>query len=178
MFPIVTIENKKDEKILRRKTAPFAFSTFTKKELGKLIKDMRATMKKANGIGLAANQVGLDMNFFVAHISGIDRHGKPRLLSATEQKFYSLFNPRVVKISKETDTTEEGCLSVPGGYYGDVERAKKITLEGFDKSGKRLKIKAWGLLARVFQHEVDHLNGILFIDRAKNLRRVDTDRNA
>ena len=67
---------------------------------------------------------------------------------------------------------EEGCLSVPE-IFGAVERPEKITLEGFDTGGKKIKIKAWGLLARIFQHETDHLNGILFIDKAKNLRRYE-----
>lgn len=173
MFSVVTIENKKDEKFLRKKTADFDFNKFAKKEIDALIKKMRLTMREANGIGLAANQAGLDMNFFVAQISGIDRHGNARNLSATDQKFYAIFNPSIVKTSKETGTTDEGCLSVPGGYYGDVERAERITLEGFDKNGKKLKIKAWGLLARVFQHEVDHLNGTLFIDKAKNVRKYE-----
>ncbi len=171
MLPIVTVENKKDEKFLRKKTANFDFKKFTKKELDRLIKDMRETMKKANGIGLAANQVGLDMNFFVAQIQATGRRS-PESLAGQDQKFYAIFNPQIVKKSSETDIVDEGCLSVPGGYYGDVERPSKITLEGFDKSGRKIKIKAWGLLARVFQHEVDHLNGTLFIDKAKNLKQI------
>lgn len=67
---------------------------------------------------------------------------------------------------------EEGCLSVPG-IYGDVERPEKITLVGQDRYDKKIKIKAWGLLARVFQHEVDHLNGILFIDKAKSIQKIE-----
>ncbi|MBI4159867.1 peptide deformylase [Candidatus Wolfebacteria bacterium] len=178
MFQLVTIEHKKDEKFLRKKTAPFDFSKFTRKEIDELIKNMRECMKKADGIGLAANQVGLDMQIFVAQITPIDRHGKPRQLSAALQKFYAVFNPKITKTSKETETTDEGCLSVPGGYYGDVTRPAKITLEGYDKNGKKLKIKAWGLLARVFQHEVDHLNGALYIDKAKNLRQIAKKENA
>lgn len=177
MMRIFTIENKKDEKFLRKRTTPFDFSRFTRKELDKLVKEMRETMKKADGIGLAANQVGLDMQMFIAQIMPVDRHGKPRSLSAPEQKFYAVFNPRITKVSKETEATDEGCLSVPGGYFGDVTRPAKVTLEGFDKNGKKIKIKAWGLLARVFQHEVDHLNGILYIDKARNLRKYERNHN-
>ena len=67
---------------------------------------------------------------------------------------------------------EEGCLSVPE-IFGEVERQEKIILEGYDKNGRKIKIKAWGLLARVFQHEVDHLNGKIFIDTAKNLHKYE-----
>ncbi len=89
----------------------------------------------------------------------------------TSYKFFAIFNPQIVKFSEEKILMEEGCLSVPG-IWGGVERPEKITLVGFDKNGKKLKIKAWGLLARIFQHEIDHLNGILFIDKAKQVYKI------
>jgi peptide deformylase len=79
----------------------------------------------------------------------------------------------VEKNGKETNKVEEGCLSVPL-VYGEVARPSRVTLTGQDKTGKFVKIKAWGLLARVFQHETDHLNGIVFIDRAKQLYEYET----
>ena len=170
---IVTINNKSEEKFLRRKTELFDFSKFSKREVGELIKRMREVMAKANGIGLAANQIGLDFKMFVAQIQKIDREGNSRELSNDQQKFYAIFNPEVVKVSSEKSQMDEGCLSVPGGFFGEVERPEKITLIGFDKNGKKIKIKAWGLLARVFQHEVDHLNGILFIDKCKKMYAID-----
>lgn len=175
-LPILTIQHKKEEKILRKRTAEFDFSAFSRSKLMELIKTMRESMIKANGIGLAANQVGLDMQFFVAQISPHDRHGNARS-SKENYKFYAIFNPKIIKTSKEKILLEEGCLSVPGGYYGEVERHEKIVLTGFDKNGKKIKIKAWGLLARVFQHETDHLNGTLFIDKAKNIKRVEINGN-
>ncbi|MEK7590471.1 MAG: peptide deformylase [Patescibacteria group bacterium] len=153
---IVTIENKKEAKILRKKTADFDFSKYSKSDLRKLVQAMKQTMKDADGIGLSANQVGLDLNFFVAEVNG---------------KFYAIFNPKIEKQSSETEETEEGCLSVPA-TYGIVRRAEKVTINAFDINGKKIKIKAWGLLARVFQHETDHLNGKLFIDKAKNVQKV------
>jgi peptide deformylase len=156
MTNIVTIANKKDEKFLRTKTAHFDFSKFTKKEVRDLVKRMRRDMHDAEGIGLSANQVGLDMRVFVAMV---------------ENKFYALFNPELIQLSKEIAPMDEGCLSVPG-VYGLVERPAKVTLKGFDANGKPIKIKAWGLLAKVFQHEMDHLNGKLFIDKAKQVERV------
>ncbi len=153
---ILTISNKKEEAKLRQKTVPLIFKDHTRKEIQELINKMRKIMIEANGIGLAANQIGLNLQMFVARAP--DNDGK--------MKFYSIFNPIITKTSKETLILTEGCLSVPG-LIGDVERAPKIMLSGFDKLGKPIKIKAWGLLAHIFQHEVDHLNGIVFIDKAK-----------
>lgn len=163
---ILTIGEKKEERFLRRKTADFDFSKFSRKETDELIKKMREIMKKAPGIGLAANQIGYDFSVFVAQVPKSRDRG-------SDGKFYAIFNPKIIKYSAEKETAEEGCLSVPGGVYGAVERSSKIVLEGFDKNNRKLKIKAWGLLARVFQHEVDHLNGKLFIDRTKNIYKVE-----
>jgi peptide deformylase len=152
---IWTIDNKDQEKFLRRKASSFDFSKHDKKEIREIVKNMRTEMAKALGFGLSANQVGLDMRLFVAKVNG---------------KQYAIFNPVIAKFSKETILMEEGCLSIPE-VYGTVERPEKITIEGFDANNKKIKIKAWGLLARVFQHETDHLNGILFIDKAKTLHK-------
>jgi len=145
---IHTIKNKKEEKNLRKPAAEFDFSKHSKKEIRELITTMRKVMKEADGVGLSANQIGLDMKVFVARF---------------ENKFYAIFNPKITKASSEKVELEEGCLSVPDAS-GSVKRAEKITLEGFDRNGKKLKIKAWGFLAQIFQHEVDHLEGVLFID--------------
>ncbi len=145
---ILRISNKKDNKFLRKKTAAFDFDSMKKSELRVLLGDMKQTMRDAEGVGLAANQVGIDAAFFVAEV---------------ENKFYAIFNPEIVKSSKETDILEQGCLSVPEKRV-EVTRPVEIVLKGFDKNGKRLKIRAWGFLAQVFQHEVDHLNGTLIID--------------
>ena len=155
---IITIENKKDEKFLRQKTADFDFVKFKKPEIRALIKTMRKIMKNANGIGLSANQIGLNTKVFVAQAPS-EKGGS---------KFYTIFNPKITKVSGETVELEEGCLSVPD-KWGLVTRPEKIILEGLDINGKNIKIKAWGPLARVFQHEIDHLNGKLFIDRTKKI---------
>ena len=155
---VVTITQKNNEKFLRKKTVPFDFGKFTRKEVNDLIARMRRVMHEANGIGLSANQIGLTFAVFVAET--------PDAQGGT--KFYAVFNPKIEKVSKETVTFEEGCLSVPG-KWGDVTRAAEIIVSGQNKMGKPVKVKAWGLLARIFQHEIDHLNGKLFIDRAKKL---------
>jgi peptide deformylase len=160
MDDILKIDDKKNEKFLRQKTVKFDFSEHSPKEIKALVKSMREMMKKADGVGLSANQIGLPFRMFVAQVP--DQNGKP--------KFYAIFNPEITKISKETEILEEGCLSVPE-TWGPVERHYRLTLSGQDISGKKIKIKAWDLLARVFQHEVDHLNGGLFIDKAHELRK-------
>lgn len=161
---IVTVGNKKSEKFLREKTAEFDFKKHKPKEIRDLVRQMRETMKKANGVGLSANQIGLSHRMFVAQVP--DAQGKP--------KFYAIFNPKIEKSSSEKEPLEEGCLSTPE-MYGIVERSSRVTLSGFDQRGKRIRIKAWGLLARVFQHEMDHLNGALFIDKAREIQK--TSRN-
>lgn len=169
---IITIENKQDEKFLRHKTANFDFKKHNKKEVVELVKQMREIMRQAQGVGLSANQIGLDLRFFVAQI--------PQDISSNQHNpyksvFYTIFNPEIIKFSKEKDVVGEGCLSVPG-VSGLVERSEKITLVGQDKNAKKIKIKAWGILARIFQHEIDHLNGILFIDRTKKVYKLSKEK--
>ena len=165
MNKIYLSENKTEEKFLRRKTVLFDFSKFTKKDIRELIRGMRETMKKANGVGLSANQIGLPYRMFVAQVP--DLQGK--------KKFYAIFNPEILKTAGNTEISEEGCLSVPK-TYGPIERSYLVILSGYDRNGKKLKIKAWGMLARVFQHEVDHLDGALFIDKEKELYKVENDK--
>ncbi len=156
---IWVISDKKEEKFLRKKTVDFDFGKFKKKDIADLISHMRHIMHEANGVGLSANQVGLNFNMFVAEVPDVDKGGT---------KFYALFNSKIEKKSDETGIFEEGCLSIPG-KWGYVPRAERVTLSGFDKNAKPVKIKAWGLLAHVFQHETDHLQGKLFIDRTKKI---------
>ncbi len=160
MARIVTIGAKADERALRSKTKLFPFQQFHRNQVDELIREMRRSMKEANGIGLSANQIGYDFRVFVAQVPDQNGH----------MKFYSLFNPTIEQLSAEQVDMEEGCLSVPG-VYGTVKRPARLTLTGSDKLGKHLKIKAWGLLARVIQHEIDHLNGRLFIDVARDIHR-------
>ncbi len=160
---ILKISDKKSEKFLREKTVKFDFTKYSKKEIRGLVKSMREMMKVANGVGLSANQIGLPFRMFVAQVP--DSNGK--------LKFYAVFNPEIIKTSKEMEVLEEGCLSVPE-MYGPVERHYRLTLSGQDADGRKLKIKAWDLLARVFQHEIDHLSGALFIDKAKHIKKTST----
>lgn len=156
---ILSIENKEDVIVLRQKTAPFDFSRFTKKEIMELVRIMRETMKGASGIGLAANQIGLNLSLFVAK---------------TERKLHAVFNPKIIWVSKDEDEMEEGCLSIPK-KYGVVRRSIAIRVEAEDMKGKKVIFAPTGLLARVFQHEMDHLNGVLFIDKAVEVYEVSRE---
>src|SRR5437867_3207764 len=125
-----------------------------------LIADLIASMRAAPGVGLAAPQAGVPLRVAVVEI---------------EKKLFTLVNPEIVERSKETQTGPEGCLSIPG-YWADVERAMKVRVRALDKSGKRFTTTAEGFLARAFQHELDHLDGVLYIDRLPSLdmlRRVE-----
>ncbi len=161
---ILRITNKEEDLCLRKKTIPYDFAAHSLKETQAFVRSMREVMKRADGVGLSANQIGLPYRVFVAQVP--DSQGA--------QKFYAVFNPEIVKRSKETEALEEGCLSVPN-TFGSVDRHYRVTLTGFDARGKKLKINAWGLLARVFQHEVDHLDGKVFVDKAKIVHEVGED---
>ena len=122
-----------------------------------LIDDMIETMYAAPGIGLAAPQVGIGKRIIVVDVG--DEH-KPS----------TLINPVLTDFEGE-EVAAEGCLSIPG-KIGDVTRAQRCVLKGLDRNGKRVRIEADGLLARCFQHEVDHLDGILITDKAANIREA------
>ena len=162
IMKIVTIADA-DFSILKKKCARVSVTKENREYLKKLVKDMRLTMRSADGVGLSANQVGLDMSLFVAEVPPEKGNGR--------SKFYCILNPQIIKASKDGELLEEGCLSVPG-VFGEVPRSSQIVVTGEDINGKPVKIKAWGFLARVFQHEIDHLNGFLILDRTKKLYDV------
>jgi peptide deformylase len=121
-----------------------------------LVDAMFDTMDEADGVGLAAPQVGVTKRLFVIHIRG------------EEKRAY--INPQIIETSIETSTDEEGCLSIPGVWH-DVQRPARVTVQAQDVEGKVFQVKADGLLARALQHENDHLNGVLFIDRLSDEER-------
>jgi len=136
-------------------------------ELQELIDDMVETMRTAPGVGLAAPQLDASIQLIVVEFGDEENDDIP-------PKLYTVVNPEIIKPSRETEMGTEGCLSIPG-FVGDIERPVSATLKGQNRHGQPLKIKAHGWLARIFQHEVDHLNGILFIDRAENVYRLEED---
>ncbi len=151
---IVTLPNP----ILRRKARKV---TDFGPELQTLIDDMIETMRKAPGVGLAAPQVDLSQQLIVVEFGDEEDETVP-------PKTYVLANPEIVKLSKETLKGVEGCLSIPG-IVGEVERAEIAFIKGLNRRGQPVKIKAQGWLARIFQHEIDHLNGVMFVDKATRI---------
>jgi len=122
----------------------------------KILDDMLDTMRDANGVGLAAPQVGVSKRLIVVDVG---------------EGPYFLVNPEVVSVSSETEIKWEGCLSWPG-YIGEVERPVRVSVKGKDRDGHDIWVEGEGLLARALLHEIDHLNGVLFIDRAKTIAEV------
>jgi peptide deformylase len=124
-----------------------------------LIIDMAQTMVKNQGIGLAAPQVGVSKRIIVA------------AANLPGQRIFEIINPQITKKSAETEFEEEGCLSFPNIFL-KIKRAKNIEVKGLDIKGRQIKLKAKGILARVLQHEIDHLDGILFFHRLNFLEKV------
>lgn len=129
-----------------------------------LVEDMIETMRTADGIGLAAVQVGVPERVIVIELPVVSEETEGEAQEPPETELYVLYNPELVSTSDELVEGIEGCLSIPG-WVGEVERHRAVTVEGLDRRGERLRIEAEGLLARVLQHEIDHCQGILFIDR-------------
>jgi peptide deformylase len=134
-------------------------------ELQRLIDDMVETMHAANGVGLAAVQVGVPERVIVAQLpeAGEDEE-EP---DPNAGKLFAIVNPQLARRSRETEEGVEGCLSIPG-LVGEVERCCSVTVKGLDRRGKPVRVKAHNLLARVFQHEIDHCDGVLFIDHIED----------
>ena len=128
----------------------------------KLADDMIETMHAASGVGLAAPQVGVPLRVIV--------------IGLPDEEDFVLINPEIVRRSGERLVTE-GCLSIPG-YFGEIKRAQRVTVKGKDLSGKEVRIKAGELLAQALEHEIDHINGVLYIDHLESdekLHRIEPE---
>ena len=139
-----------DEQILRAGNQEIIFPL--SKEIWDLIDDMKLTVRKAPGVGLAAPQVGRNLMLAIIHL---EEFGMPA---------FALINPKIVSRSIKKTSMEEGCLSIPG-KFGIVKRPAKVEVQGFTEEGRQVVLKADKLLAKVLQHEIDHLNGILICDK-------------
>ena len=152
-----------DDPILRKKSKKV--KSFGK-ALQVLMDDMVETMQAANGVGLAASQVGVLERVIVIQLPEDEE-------DLQSGKLFALCNPQIVRAEGEEEG-EEGCLCLPS-YVGDLKRATSVTVKAQDRRGKKVRIKAEGFLARAFQHEIDHLDGILFIDQVESpdkIRRI------
>lgn len=123
--------------------------------IGRLLDDMLVTMRDAPGVGLAANQIGVPLQVAIIEV---------------DDKITELVNPEIVKASGE-QLDWEGCLSIPG-YVAEVARFAKVTVKGRDRNGREIRVKGDELFARALQHEIDHLNGVLYIDHLESLEEL------
>ncbi len=151
--------------VLRRKARPV---TDFGPDLQRLVDDMIETMRAAPGVGLAAPQVGVSQRVIVVEYPEDDEQ------EDSPKKLYVVINPEIKEMSSETEVGVEGCLSIPG-VQGEVERSLAITVRGYTRRGQPIKIKVKGWMARIFQHEIDHLEGILFTDRATRAWKLAPD---
>lgn len=164
--PIITPENP----VLRKKA--HKVTDIDDPKLQTLIDDMVETMIEAPGVGLAAPQVEVSQRVIVVRLpddeESLEEYGDQAGI------LYTLVNPELVRASDEMVDGIEACLSIPG-YYGNVSRHQAVTVQALDRRGKKVRVRAKDWLARVFQHEIDHLDGILYIDRATEIWRVSAD---
>jgi peptide deformylase len=158
-----------DNPVLRRKAN--RVQSFDGK-FQRLVDDMVDTLLDAPGVGLAAPQVAVSQRVIIVRLpddeDSVKEYGKEAGV------LYVVANPEIVKASKEMVEGVEACLSIPG-YFGKVDRHEKITLKGLDREGTPIRIKAQGWLARVFQHEIDHLDGRLYIDIASEVWEAEPE---
>lgn len=164
---------QKENPVLRAHAAEVPVADITGKKIKKIIADMRKTLAtQPDGVAIAAPQIGVSLRIFV--VSGrvfdgvFEGDERPAHGAKTETPDVAYINPVITKLSKKKKWMHEGCLSVRP-LWGEVERSLNASIEAYDEEGKKMKRGAGGLLAHIFQHETDHLDGILFIDKARNV---------
>jgi peptide deformylase len=156
----------RDNPILRKKAELVSIDDIGTPKIAKIIADMAKAMQaQKDGIAIAAPQIGVSLQIFLVSGSLLQK-ADPTYTGPAENIVF--INPKITRRSKEMKEMEEGCLSVRW-YYGIVKRHQKVTLTAIDEKGQKIERGASGLLAQIFQHETDHLNGILFIDRASEI---------
>jgi peptide deformylase len=168
---------QKEDPVLRQKAKPVPPVMFGKAELKKVIKDMKSALaKEDDGVAIAAPQIGVSMRIFVVsgkvmemlHPEEAKEDIKGEVKKQKKYPDIVFINPEIIKLSQEKEILEEGCLSVRY-LYGKIERAKKAKVRALDEDGKEFEMGTSGLLAQIFQHETDHLDGKLFIDNATDI---------
>lgn len=172
---------QKEEKVLRAVAKEIPVSEIKTKKIQNIVKEMSAALlEQDDGVALAAPQIGYSFRIFVVSgkifteefLSGEKKEENNKKTTTKEKlkiKDLVFINPKILKLSKEKIWVPEGCLSVRW-LYGNTHRSKKVTISAYDENGKKIERGASGLLAQIFQHETDHLNGILFTDHAKDIR--------
>ncbi len=165
----------KDDDVLRKVAKSVPLSDIESMEIKKVIKNMKeALASQDDGVAIAAPQIGVSLRIFIVSgkVEAINKGEEIKEGEKVPHEDEVYINPKIIKVSKEREDMEEGCLSVRW-QYGFVKRSRKATVEAYDEHGKKFTRGASGLLAQIFQHETDHLDGVLFIDKAKNLREQE-----
>ncbi|MEX2514834.1 MAG: peptide deformylase [Candidatus Paceibacterota bacterium] len=157
--------------VLREVAAPIEPADINSDRMQKIITQMKQALHATDdGVAIAAPQIGASVRIFVVHENALrDRADVPNA-----DKIF--INPKIISHSKKTLILDEGCLSVRH-TYGEIERSTQVTIQALDENGDTFEMGAGGLLAQIFQHETDHLDGVLFLDKASNLREVPQDQN-
>lgn len=170
-------------KILRQVSEKVMLEKIKSAEIRNVIEEMKKELilsRKHDGVALAAPQIGYNLRIFIILeellklSKGILDDKELNSRSKKEEKFMVFINPEIIKKSKKTILAAEGCLSV-NGMQGKIKRAEKVTVKALDEEGKEFKLSASKILSQAVQHEIDHLGGILFIDKAADLKKIESD---
>ena len=166
------------DKVLRETAKEIGLAEIKSAKIKKILAQMTKALSAAkDGVALAATQIGVPLRVFIVLKEYTENKTAQELKEIKEKKvkpeIVVFINPKITKISKKKQTVREGCLSVVG-IFGAITRAEKVTVEAYNKKGEKFTRGASGLLAQIFQHEMDHLNGILFTDTARNLEKIET----
>ncbi len=174
---------QKEEKALRTVSRPVLLKDIASPKIKKIIADMKAAMhKEDDAVAIAAPQIGVPLRMFIVSgkvLSFMQNKQKPETENATKESVPDLvcLNPELLKCSQKKNWVEEGCLSVRW-LYGQVRRSEKATVRAYDENGKLFTRGASGILAQIFQHEIEHLDGKLFVDKARNIKEMPPKENS
>ena len=184
IYTLMPVNSKKividPNPVLHKSAAEVPIAEITSKKIQQILADMATALRNTSeGIGIAAPQIGYSLRIFLASEEAL-RWNEPEETPHEDKKkkqwaYYAFINPVIIKASKKKTRETEGCLSVPK-TYGTVERSEKVTVEAYDEHGNKFQRGTSKLYARVMQHEVDHLHGVLFIEKAKNIKKLTADK--
>jgi peptide deformylase len=176
---IVQKDTPVGDKVLRKDAEPVKESEITESKIQQILVEMKNSLAtQHDGVALAAPQIGVSLQIFVVNPIVFDQYEIDDLKLTGTDRFETVFiNPKIIKISKDQKKMDEGCLSVRP-WYGKVKRASRATVQAMNEKGEVFTMEGTGLLAQIFQHEIDHLYGILFTDKAKDLKEIDFEEKA
>lgn len=169
------VQAKSNNPVLRDFAEPVPLGEIKSDEIQKIIEDMKNSLaKEEEGVAIAAPQIGVALRIFIVSKKIFQLIDAKK---SDKDKFDDIvfINPEITKLSREKEVMEEGCLSVRD-YYGKIKRATKATVKAYDENGNVFERGGSRLLAQIFQHEIDHLNGILFTDSAKDVKKITKDK--